>query len=415
MILQETYTLANGIAMGLGTWFIDNNKAAQAVRTAVELGYRLIDTAQAYGNERGVGEGIRTCGLKREELFVASKVAAEHKTYEDAARSIDETLEKMGLTYLDQMLIHSPQPWREFRAEKRYFQENRAVWRALEDAQATGKVRVIGVSNFLRDDLENLLTGCRVRPAVNQLLLHIAGTDLSLLDYCTQQDIRVEAYSPIAHGEALKNPAITVMAEKYGVVLHRAQGGWRIPGGQCFAPLPMEQEGDWSAAAYWLVLAALGQSITVTGLRQDSRQGDRRALTLCRELPQQVSLRENPDLLPPLALLAALRPDKEIRFTDAARLRHKESDRLAATAALLTALGGRAQETADGLAVRGVACLQGGEVQSAGDHRLAMLVACAAPFCREPVVLRGADCTAKSYPAFWRDYAQLGGKVEHLT
>ena len=207
MILQETYTLANGIAipkLGLGTWFIDNNKAAQAVRTAVELGYRLIDTAQAYGNEQGVGEGIRTCGLKREELFVASKVAAEHKTYEDAARSIDETLEKMGLTYLDQMLIHSPQPWREFRTERRYFQENRAVWRALEDAQAAGKVRVIGVSNFLRDDL-------------NQLLLHIAGTDLPLLDYCTQQDIRVEAYSPIAHGEALKNPAITAMAEKYGV------------------------------------------------------------------------------------------------------------------------------------------------------------------------------------------------------
>ena len=186
MILQETYTLANGIAipkLGLGTWFIDNNKAAQAVRTAVELGYRLIDTAQAYGNEQGVGEGIRTCGLKREELFVASKVAAEHKTYEDAARSIDETLEKMGLTYLDQMLIHSPQPWREFRTERRYFQENRAVWCALEDAQAAGKVRVIGVSNFLRDDLENLLTGCRVRPAVNQLLLHIAGTDLPLLDY----------------------------------------------------------------------------------------------------------------------------------------------------------------------------------------------------------------------------------------
>lgn len=78
-------------------------------------------------------------------------------------------------------------------------------------------MRVIGVSNFLRDDLENLLTGCRVRPAVNQLLLHIAGTDLPLLDYCTQQDIRVEAYSPIAHGEALKNPAITAMAEKYGV------------------------------------------------------------------------------------------------------------------------------------------------------------------------------------------------------
>ena len=220
MILQETYTLANGIAipkLGLGTWFIDNNKAAQAVRTAVELGYRLIDTAQAYGNERGVGEGIRTCGLKREELFVASKVAAEHKTYEDAARSIDETLEKMGLTYLDQMLIHSPQPWREFRAEKRYFQENRAVWRALEDAQATGKVRVIGVSNFLQDDLENLLSDCRIQPMVNQILLHISNTDHDLLNFCREQHIQVEAYSPIAHGEALKNPVIAQMAKKYGV------------------------------------------------------------------------------------------------------------------------------------------------------------------------------------------------------
>lgn len=189
----------------------------RAVRTAAELGYRLIDTAQAYGNERGVGEGIRTCGLKREELFVASKVAAEHKTYEDAARSIDETLEKMCLTYLDQMLIHSPQPWREFRAEKRYFQENRAVWRALEDAQAAGKVRVIGVSNFLRDDLENLLTGCRVRPAVNQLLLHIAGTDLPLLDYWHPAGHPGGGLFPHRPRRGPENPAIAAMAEKYGV------------------------------------------------------------------------------------------------------------------------------------------------------------------------------------------------------
>ena len=114
-ILQETYTLANGIKipkLGLGTWFIEDNQAAEAVRSAVKLGYRLIDTAQACGNERGVGEGVRTCGIPREELFVASKVAAELKSYEDAARSIDETLEKMGLSYLDQVIIHSPQPWK---------------------------------------------------------------------------------------------------------------------------------------------------------------------------------------------------------------------------------------------------------------------------------------------------------------
>ena len=220
MILKETYMMTDHISipkLGLGTWFIDDDKAAEAVRAAVKLGYRLIDTAQAYGNERGVGEGIRTCGVPREQLFVASKVAAELKTYEEAARSIDETLEKMGLDYLDQMIIHSPQPWTEFRVEKRYFEENKAVWRALEDAQKAGKVRVIGVSNFLKDDLENLLKDCRVWPMVNQILLHITGTDLELLEFCQRQGIQVEAYSPIAHGEALKNPAIAEMAKKYGV------------------------------------------------------------------------------------------------------------------------------------------------------------------------------------------------------
>lgn len=222
MILNETYTLANGMTipkLGLGTWFIDDDKAAQAVREAVKLGYRLIDTAQAYGNERGVGEGVRTCGLPREQLFVASKVAAELKDYDSAAKSIDETLNKMGLDYLDQIIIHSPQPWTEFRVEKRYFEENRAVWRTLEDAQAAGKVKVIGVSNFLRDDLENLLSDCRVRPMVNQILLHISNTPLELMEYCQKNGIAVEAYSPIAHGEILNQPEIKAMAEKYGVTV----------------------------------------------------------------------------------------------------------------------------------------------------------------------------------------------------
>lgn len=220
MILQETYRLENGVQipkLGLGTWFIEDENAAQAVRDAVAAGYRLIDTAQAYGNERGVGEGLRTCGLPREQLFVTSKVAAEAKSYEAAARSIDETLAKIGLEYLDMMIIHSPQPWAEFRVENRYFAENKEVWRALEDAYAAGKLRAIGVSNFLRDDLENLLEDCRIKPMVNQILLHITNTDRALLGFCREQGILVEAYSPIAHGEALKNPAITQMARKYNV------------------------------------------------------------------------------------------------------------------------------------------------------------------------------------------------------
>ena len=158
---QNELTLNNGVKipqMGLGTWFIDDDKAADAVKAAVKLGYRHIDTVQAYGNERGIGEGIRTCGVPREELFVVSKVVAEHKTYESAAKSIDETLSKMGLDYLDMMIIHSPQPWVEVnQSEDRYVEGNRAAWRALEDAYKAGKLKVIGISNFQIGDIESLL------------------------------------------------------------------------------------------------------------------------------------------------------------------------------------------------------------------------------------------------------------------
>ena len=220
MMLNETYTLSNGVKipkLGLGTWFIDDDKAEDAVKEAVKLGYRLIDTAQAYGNECGVGEGVRNCGLPRNEIFVTSKVAAEAKSYESAASSIDETLSKMGLDYIDMMIIHSPQPWAEFRIEKRYFKENKEVWRALEDAYTAGKIKAIGVSNFLQDDLENILADCKIKPMVNQILLHISNTNTELVDFCNKNGILVEAYSPIAHGEALKNDAITAMAKKYGV------------------------------------------------------------------------------------------------------------------------------------------------------------------------------------------------------
>lgn len=217
---MEFRTLSNGKkipVLGLGTWFIDDDKVDEAVVSAVKIGYRHIDTAQAYGNERGVGVGIRACGIPREELFVTSKVAAEAKTYDTAAKSIDETLDKMGLPYIDLMLIHSPQPWAEWRNDKRYFEENIQVWKALEDAYTAGKVKAIGVSNFLIDDLENLLANCKIKPMVNQLLIHIGNTPSALIEFCKEQDIVVEAYSPIAHGEALKNETIAAMAQKYGV------------------------------------------------------------------------------------------------------------------------------------------------------------------------------------------------------
>ena len=221
MIFKETLTLANGVVipqLALGTWLIDDDKTAEAVRNAVKLGYRHIDTAQAYGNERGVGEGVRTCGIAREEVFVTSKVAAEHKDYKSAAEGIDETLRKMGLDYLDMMIIHSPQPWKEVnQSDNRYVDGNREAWRALEDAYKAGKLRAIGISNFLQGDIESLCETAEVKPMVNQILAHISNTPLELIEYCQQKGIIVEAYSPVAHGEALKNPAIKAMADKYGV------------------------------------------------------------------------------------------------------------------------------------------------------------------------------------------------------
>ena len=217
----NTLTLSNGVKipqLGLGTWFIDDANAAEAVRQAAKLGYRHFDTAQAYGNERGVGEGVRTCGVPREELFVVSKVAAEHKTYEEAKKGIDETLKKMGLDYLDMMIIHSPQPWVKVnQCDDRYVEGNRAAWRALEDAYKEGKLRAIGVSNFQIGDLNSLMEGCTVKPMVNQMLLHISNTPLELVEFCQKNGIVVEAYSPIAHGVILNQPEIKAMAEKYGV------------------------------------------------------------------------------------------------------------------------------------------------------------------------------------------------------
>lgn len=221
MIFDETYTLAGGIKLpklALGTWLMGNEETAQAVKEAVRMGYRHIDTAQAYGNEQGVGEGIRLSGVPREQVFVTSKVAAEHKSYDSAADSIDATLKAMRFEYIDMMLIHSPQPWAEVnQSENRYFTENREVWRAMEDAVKAGKVRAIGVSNFLKEDIENLLEVCTIKPMVNQVLAHITNTPFELIDYCQEQEIHVEAYSPVAHGEALKNEKIAEMAMKYKV------------------------------------------------------------------------------------------------------------------------------------------------------------------------------------------------------
>ncbi len=222
--MNEFFELSNSLKIpkvGLGTWLIDNDKVEEVVECALEAGYRHIDTAQAYGNEEGVGKAIRKSNIARQDLFITSKIAAEAKTYQEAYDSINETLNKMGLDYLDLMIIHSPQPWQEFRDDNRYFKENKEVWKALETAYQEGKVKAIGVSNFLKDDLENILNSCQIKPMVNQILTHISNTKTELIKFCKENDILVEAYSPIAHGAILKNENIIAMANKYNVSVAR--------------------------------------------------------------------------------------------------------------------------------------------------------------------------------------------------
>ena len=220
MILEETFTLPNGVTipkLGLGTWRIEDAAVAQVVRNAAEIGYRHFDTAQAYANERGVGEGLRASGAARDKTFVTTKLAAECKTYVEAKERIDGSLNALGLGHIDMMLIHSPQPWSEFRKGEQFDEGNLEAWRALEEAYGAGKLRAIGVSNFERADLDNLFDNGAVKPMVNQILVHVGNTPFDLIDYSRSKGMLVEAYSPVAHGAVLNSAELAALASKYAV------------------------------------------------------------------------------------------------------------------------------------------------------------------------------------------------------
>jgi diketogulonate reductase-like aldo/keto reductase len=155
--------------------------------------------------------------VKREDMFVTTKLAAEVKSYEAAIASIDKSLETMGLDYIDMMIIHSPKPWMKFHEEDHYLEGNREAWRSLEEAYEAGKLRAIGLSNFEQADIDNILESCSVKPMVNQILVHISNTPHDAIQYIQERGILVEAHSPIAHGELMKNQEVTKLAGNYGV------------------------------------------------------------------------------------------------------------------------------------------------------------------------------------------------------
>lgn len=240
MVLQECYTLKDGPAipkLALGTWQLQGEEATAAVCAALAVGYRHIDTAAAYENEREMAAGIRQSGLPAEEVFITTKIPAEVKSYAGAKESIARSREYLQKDCLDLLLIHAPRPWSEFGqpGAKSYDEENRAVWRAMTEAKAAGQVRAIGVSNFSAAEIENLSADGPC-PQADQISIHIGRADRALIDWCQARGILVMAYAPNATGQLPKNAAVAAMAQKYGVSVPQLGSRWALQLGTL--PLP---------------------------------------------------------------------------------------------------------------------------------------------------------------------------------
>lgn len=208
MNLSSTRTLHNGVKMpimGLGVWKVDNGEeASNAVKWALQAGYRMIDTAAAYKNEEGVGHGIKASGVAREEIFVTTKVWNSDQGYEKTLKAYDDSLQRLNLDYVDLYLIHWPVAGQ--------FVD---TWRAMEQLYKEGRVRAIGVCNFHQHHLEELMKTAEIKPMVNQIELHPQLTQEPLRSYCREQEIEVEAWSPLGQGKLLQDPVLVGIGERY--------------------------------------------------------------------------------------------------------------------------------------------------------------------------------------------------------
>ena len=213
--IQDTYKLYNGVeipCVGLGTWQSSNETAKLSVLAALSHGYKLIDTAAAYGNELGVGAGLKASGLKREEYFVTSKLRNANHGYEATREAFELTIKKLGVDYLDLYLIHWPNPVQFRGIWKTAMQE---TWRAFEELYKAKKIRAIGVSNFMPHHIEALMETAEIKPMVNQLKLCPGIDQPEIVKYCRENDIVVEAYSPFGTGLIFDNEVMQNLAKKY--------------------------------------------------------------------------------------------------------------------------------------------------------------------------------------------------------
>lgn len=221
--------LHNGIEMpqfGLGVYKVeDGQQVVNTIKTALQLGYRLIDTASFYKNEEGVGQAIRESGISREEIFVTTKVWNTDQGYEATLKAFEKSMEKMGLQYLDLYLIHWP-------VKGKYLE----TWRALEHLYSEGKVKAIGVCNFQVHHLKDLIENSKEKPVVNQVELHPLLSQEEIRAYCAEQNIKVEAWAPIARGLLLKDETLNTIGQKYGKTAAQVILSWHLQNGVIIIP-----------------------------------------------------------------------------------------------------------------------------------------------------------------------------------
>lgn len=235
--LQDMYTLANDVqipCIGFGTWQTpDGETAINSVKAALKAGYRHIDTAACYGNEASVGQAIKESGVPREEIFVTSKVWNTERGYEETLAAFETTMAKLDLDYVDLYLIHWPAAANQFENWKEI---NAQTWSALEELYIKGKVKAIGVSNFLPHHLEALLEGVKVVPMVNQIEYHPGFMQAESVAFCKAHNILVEAWSPLGTGNVLNNETLIMMAQKYSKTVAQICIRWVLQQG--LLPLP---------------------------------------------------------------------------------------------------------------------------------------------------------------------------------
>lgn len=235
--LQDYYKFYNGVeipCIGIGTWHISDDETVSVVKSALEAGYRHIDTATSYGNEAGVGRGIKEFGIARDDVFITSKLWNPHQGYESTHEAFNRTLKDLDTDYLDLYLIHWP-IGKEFPREQ-WKDLNRQTWKAFEELYEAGKIRAIGLSNFLPHHVEQLLDFARILPMANQLEIHPGMTQEEAVDYSKEKGMLVEAWSPLSTGRIFEVEAMKVMAEKYQKSIAQLCIRWNLQKGNL--PIP---------------------------------------------------------------------------------------------------------------------------------------------------------------------------------